>query len=163
MRADITEGKPGAPLTLRLTVVDAETCEPIEDAVVDVWHADADGVYSGFEEGEGERFLRGIQRTDSSGVAEFETIVAGWYRTRTAHIHVKVHVDDDVAHTGQLYFADAMMDDVAAAEPYAQRIEERTTNDQDFLFPRGGRESTLETTGSPGTGYEAVMTLGIRR
>jgi hypothetical protein len=45
-------------------------------------------VHYEFEEGEGERFLRGIQRTDSSGVAEFETIVAGWYRTRTAHIHV---------------------------------------------------------------------------
>jgi protocatechuate 3,4-dioxygenase beta subunit len=48
VRSDITEGKTGTPLTLDLTVVDATTCAPIKDAAVDVWHADAEGVYSGF-------------------------------------------------------------------------------------------------------------------
>ncbi len=48
MRRDITEGRLGVPLRLHLTVVDADRCEPIKGALVDVWHADAEGLYSGF-------------------------------------------------------------------------------------------------------------------
>src|SRR5947199_7043043 len=49
VRRNITEGRPGTPLTLALTVVDASTCKPIKGAAVDVWHADALGVYSGVQ------------------------------------------------------------------------------------------------------------------
>ena len=49
MRRDITEGRHGLPLMLHLTVVDASTCKPIKGADVELWHADADGVYSGVE------------------------------------------------------------------------------------------------------------------
>src|SRR5438094_10013920 len=59
LRADITEGKPGAPLQLDLAVVDAVTCQPLADATVEVWHCDANGVYSGFGPGAGGQFLRG--------------------------------------------------------------------------------------------------------
>jgi len=45
---NIVEQKHGTPLALRLAVVDAATCMPIKDAVVDVWHCDAAGVYAGF-------------------------------------------------------------------------------------------------------------------
>src|SRR3954466_1892255 len=48
VRRDITEGRPGTPLTLRLSVVDASTCRLVPGAAVDIWHADAGGVYSGF-------------------------------------------------------------------------------------------------------------------
>src|SRR6478736_5013372 len=41
LRRNITEGRPGKPLALRATVVDASTCKPIRNAVVDIWHADA--------------------------------------------------------------------------------------------------------------------------
>src|SRR5438046_3723868 len=41
VRRNITEGRPGTPLTLRLQVVNASTCKPIAGAAVDVWHADA--------------------------------------------------------------------------------------------------------------------------
>src|ERR1700746_2735645 len=47
LRSNLNDGKPGATLDLRLTVVDASTCMPIKSAVVDIWHADALGVYSG--------------------------------------------------------------------------------------------------------------------
>ncbi len=47
VRRNITEGKAGVPLALRLTVVDASSCKPIKGAAVDVWHCDAGGVYSG--------------------------------------------------------------------------------------------------------------------
>src|SRR5213592_730205 len=65
VRRNITEGRPGAPMLLRAYVVNASTCRPIRNAAVDIWHADAGGVYSGFGSGAGNRtFMRGIQRTD---------------------------------------------------------------------------------------------------
>lgn len=48
VRTDITEGKAGTPLTLRLTVADATRCAPIKGAAVDIWHCDPSGSYSGF-------------------------------------------------------------------------------------------------------------------
>ncbi|MFH8802354.1 dioxygenase [Streptomyces sp. NPDC017936] len=49
LRQDITEDKEGIPLTLRLKVIDAETCKPVVGAAVDIWHCDALGLYSGYE------------------------------------------------------------------------------------------------------------------
>ncbi|MFV2118553.1 intradiol ring-cleavage dioxygenase [Streptomyces sp. Act-28] len=49
IREDITEDREGIPLTLRLKVIDAGTCEPLANAAVDVWHCDALGLYSGYE------------------------------------------------------------------------------------------------------------------
>jgi protocatechuate 3,4-dioxygenase beta subunit len=48
LRANIAEHRPGVPLVLRITVLDARTCKPLPDVAVDVWHCDAVGVYSGF-------------------------------------------------------------------------------------------------------------------
>src|SRR5439155_9914806 len=48
VRRNITEGKPGTPLTLRIAVVDASSCKAVKGAAVDIWHCDAGGVYSGF-------------------------------------------------------------------------------------------------------------------
>src|SRR5262245_52870599 len=73
LRRNITDGRPGTPLTLRLAVVDAKTCRPIKGASVDIWHCDASGIYSGFGAGRGSRtFMRGIQRTNASGGATFK-------------------------------------------------------------------------------------------
>ncbi len=48
LRADIGEGKPGVPLTLRILIFEAGSCKPIPNAAVDIWHCDALGIYSGF-------------------------------------------------------------------------------------------------------------------
>jgi protocatechuate 3,4-dioxygenase beta subunit len=48
LRSDITEGKVGVPLRVRITVVNAKTCAPIPNAALDIWHCDAGGVYSGY-------------------------------------------------------------------------------------------------------------------
>ena len=45
LRSEITEGKPGVPLLLRLTLLDVRSCRPIENAALDIWHCDALGVY----------------------------------------------------------------------------------------------------------------------
>jgi protocatechuate 3,4-dioxygenase beta subunit len=48
LRADITEGKPGVPVQLRIAVVDSRSCAPLPNTALDIWHCDASGVYSGF-------------------------------------------------------------------------------------------------------------------
>ncbi len=49
IRRDVTEGRPGVPFLLRIKVIDNETCRPVRNAAVDIWHCDAVGVYSGYE------------------------------------------------------------------------------------------------------------------
>jgi protocatechuate 3,4-dioxygenase beta subunit len=170
IRQDVTEGKPGVPLRLRIAVADSNSCALLENAAVDIWHCDAQGFYSGVparpgggasqEAGAGAEagtFLRGIQLTDADGIAEFNTIYPGWYSGRTVHIHMKVHIGGTpdileqptpaagdegtsegghVAHTGQLYFEDAISDELfATAEAYAGRDNtRRTRNDQDGIL-----------------------------
>ena len=161
LRRNITEGKPGAPLTLELAVVDASTCRPIRGAAVDIWHADASGVYSGFGAGSGNRtFLRGIQRTDAAGVASFETVYPGWYPGRSVHIHVKVHVGGNVVHTGQLFFADPVTDAVYRRSPYSRRPNRSTRNANDSIYVNGGSRSVLAVRRS-GTGYTGAITMGV--
>ena len=119
VRRDIRDGHKGTPLQLRFTVLDAATCRPIKGAAVDVWHADARGVYSGFGSGATSRtFMRGIQRTDATGLAIFTTVYPGWYPGRAVHVHVKVHVAGNVVHTGQLFFPDAVTDAAYRKAPY---------------------------------------------
>ncbi|MFE9606740.1 intradiol ring-cleavage dioxygenase [Streptomyces hokutonensis] len=53
IRRDVTEDQEGIPLTLALKVIDADTCRPLRNAAVDIWHCNATGVYSGYEAGGG--------------------------------------------------------------------------------------------------------------
>jgi protocatechuate 3,4-dioxygenase beta subunit len=163
VRRTITEGRPGTPLTLRLAVVNASTCKPIKGAAVDVWHADASGVYSGFGQGAASRtFMRGIQRTNAAGVATFRTVYPGWYMGRTVHIHVKVHLGGNVVHTGQLYFPDSLTDAVYERAPYDRRPDRDTRNATDSVFRNGGRRSMLSVR-RQGAVYVARITMGVHR
>jgi protocatechuate 3,4-dioxygenase beta subunit len=161
LRRNITEGRPGAPLTLRLAVVDASSCKPVAGAAVDIWHADARGVYSGFGQGSGNRtFMRGIQKTDAAGIATLQTVYPGWYQGRTVHIHVKVHIGGNVVHTGQLFFADAVTDAVYKRAPYAKRPNRTTRNVNDSIFVNGGNKSIVKIR-KQGTGYAGSITMGV--
>ena len=163
LRRDITEGRAGVPLLLRLRVVDASTCRPIKGAAVDIWHADALGVYSGFGSGSGNRtFMRGIQKSDGTGLARFRSVWPGWYQGRTVHIHVKVHVAGNVVHTGQLYFPDSTTDKVFRRKPYSRRPKRTTRNENDFVFAQGGKRSMLRVRKS-GSAYVAAITMGVHR
>jgi protocatechuate 3,4-dioxygenase beta subunit len=161
VRRNITEGRPGAPLLLNLTVVDASTCKPIKGASVDVWHADAGGVYSGFGAGASSRtFMRGIQPTGANGVATFQTVYPGWYRGRTVHIHVKVHLGGNVVHTGQLFFNDSLTDAVYGRSPYNRRPNRTTRNANDSIYVNGGSKSILSVRKND-TGYVGAVTMGV--
>jgi protocatechuate 3,4-dioxygenase beta subunit len=164
VRRNISEGLPGAPLTLSLGVVDASTCRPIKGAAVDVWHASAGGKYSGEEANgtAGLTFLRGIQRTDAKGVALFQTVYPGWYPGRTVHIHVMVHLGGNVVHTGQVFFRDSFTDAVYRRAPYSGRSARDVRNADDSIYLRGGSRSLLRMR-SVGKGYACSITLGVRR
>jgi len=161
VRRDITEGRPGTPLGLHLTVVSASTCRPIAGAKVDVWHADASGVYSGVQGNTG-TFMRGIQPTNAKGLALFDTVYPGWYTGRAVHIHVKVHLGGNVVHTGQLFFPDTLTDAVYTKSPYSSRRSRDTRNANDSIFRNGGSRSMLHLTRS-GSGYVGAIVLGVHR
>ncbi|KAJ5782446.1 hypothetical protein N7457_004220 [Penicillium paradoxum] len=48
LRQDVREGQPGVPLSLEIGVIDIDTCEAVEDVLVDIWHCNATGSYSSF-------------------------------------------------------------------------------------------------------------------
>ncbi|MFE7929064.1 intradiol ring-cleavage dioxygenase [Streptomyces sp. NPDC057456] len=172
VRKDITEGKNGVPLTLRLTVVDAtDGCTPVSGAAVEIWHCDAWGYYSGYttanpggsapaesEDGStanDSTYLRGYQIANANGVVKFETIFPGWYTPRTCHIHLKVHTGGQkedgtyeggkVNYTGQLFFPDAAAEEIFTLEPYSKHSGSYTTLDNDMVYDGGGTSSGLLT------------------
>lgn len=182
VRADITESKPGVPLKLALTVVDDDTCAPLANALVEIWHCDALGEYSGFVGNNGHSepddgsFLRGGVLTNSSGVANLTTIYPGWYRGRCIHIHLKVHTGVTLTsdgsftggrelHTGQLFFNETITTAVAKISPYSTNTVTRTTLAQDSIYDDGGAASGLLTLTALGStaasGYTGTLTVGV--
>lgn len=164
LRRNITEGRPGTPMWLRAFVVDASTCKPINNAAVDIWHADAGGVYSGFGNGAGNgSFMRGIQKTSAKGLALFRTVYPGWYQGRTVHIHVKVHLGGNVVHTGQLYFPDSVTDAAYRKAPYASRPNRDVRNAADAIYRNGGKKSQLSVRKNASGAYVATIVMGVHR
>lgn len=169
IRADPATGvvKEGAPLelTFRVSQVAAAACTPLAGAVVDVWHCDAEGLYSGVTGGGADtgeaQFLRGYQRTDAGGTATFTTIYPGWYPGRTIHIHFKIRTDPDAPQgydfTSQLYFDEARNDQVMAQPPYNTRGDRSTRNAQDRLYD----DLLLVPVTPTANGYAAVFDLGL--
>ncbi len=155
LRTDPTDGttRPGAPLDLTILVsrLAGERCQPLAGVQVDVWQCDHLGVYSDVEDPSfstvGKKFLRGYQVTDEQGRAHFTTIYPGWYRGRTVHIHFKVRSPrtqrPGFEFTSQLYFDDALTDRVHATSPYAERGTRTTRNERDGIYRRGGSQLLL--------------------
>lgn len=160
MRTDITEGRSGLPLDLRVQVVDASSCEAIQDAAVDVWHCDAEGVYSGVQ-GDSGTFLRGVQLTAADGAAAFRTVFPGWYTGRAVHIHLKV-IQGGRAWTGQLFFDEDTISEVYAGEPYSTRGEADTPNSSDGIFGQTAG-STVVSVDLGGDAASGRVTLGVER
>jgi protocatechuate 3,4-dioxygenase beta subunit len=181
IRSDIREDRPGIPLTLALRVRGERSCKPVENAVVEIWHCDALGVYSGFEAasraaggggagGAGppgassngrtdkKTYLRGAQVTNADGIVQFKTIYPGWYTGRTVHIHAKVHLDKQTVLTTQLFFDDAMSGRVYDKKPYSGHSGRDTFNDNDTIFDK----RLLVTLERAGGGYLAVMGFDVQ-
>jgi protocatechuate 3,4-dioxygenase beta subunit len=106
--------------------------------------------------------MRGVQKTDSTGLARFESVYPGWYQGRAVHIHVKVHLGGTVAHTGQFFFNDALTDTVYKRSPYSTRGSRDTRNASDSIYRNGGSRSLLKVT-KVGSGYRGTIVMGVHR
>jgi protocatechuate 3,4-dioxygenase beta subunit len=139
IRADITSGQPGAPLELGIQVVRVRDCATLAKARVDIWHADALGLYSGYadqrgvggispEAAAGKQYLRGTQFTDMDGNVRFRTIFPSWYGGRTPHVHFKVFLGGNEVVASQIFFPDEINNEVFAKwEPYRAHVSKRRT------------------------------------
>jgi protocatechuate 3,4-dioxygenase beta subunit len=86
------------PRLLVTGLVLSTSCQPLPRALLDFWHADADGRYDmrGFR-------LRGHQLSDDTGRFRLETVLPGVYG-RARHIHVRVQPPGGEVLTTQLFF-----------------------------------------------------------
>lgn len=170
---DGSDTREGVPLELTFAVarVAGDACSAFEGAVVDIWHCDAHGAYSGVsgpgqsDQG-GSRWLRGYQVTDANGLATFTTIYPGWYPGRAVHIHFKVRTNPasnaGSELTSQLFFPDEMSRDIFTSRaPYADDGEQETTNDRDGIFGFSNGQLTLAPVVS-GDGFAATFALGVQ-
>jgi protocatechuate 3,4-dioxygenase beta subunit len=178
----------GVPLALTILVLDADHgCVPFNGAQVDIWHANAYGLYSD-EAGQatgggtangttsGQNFLRGYQVTGADpglgsspvdGQVGFRTIWPGWYMGRAIHIHVRVRVYDGGSlskdYTTQIFFTDADNATVLeGAAPYNTRSpkDDPTTNESDNVLTTSARPTNVvAATGSIASGYAATFTI----
>ena len=141
----------GLPLTLAITVSQSVngTITPLPNAYVDIWAANAYGVYSdeSSESTVGDFFLRGYQVTDAHGNVHFLTIYPGWYGGRTPHIHCRVRLyptgtgsskTDTATYSFETQFF--CNDDITqtvynAVSPYTTRVAQRDTyNSTDRVY-----------------------------
>lgn len=152
----------GAQLNLafNVTQIGVNGCTPLPGAQVDIWHCDANGVYSDVQNAVGKKFLRGYQVTDANGLAQFVTIYPGWYPGRAVHIHFKIRVDNS-EFTSQLFFDDAFTDQVYLQDPYAQRGERNPRNTGDNIYNSSGSQLVLNVIPS-GAGYTASFDIGMQ-
>lgn len=182
VREDIREDKEGFEVQYTFTVVDqAADCAPLADALVEIWHCDALGEYSGFVGGNGHQeedngtFLRGGQMTDANGQASITSVWPGHYVSRAVHVHMRVHTEvtltDDsytggeVVHTGQLFFDPDINEEVQATSPYSANTTKETALADDSIYDDGGASSGLLTLTALGSsvsdGYKATITVGV--
>lgn len=173
IRSDPMTGvvKQGLPLRLlfNVTRIDDGACSPLAGAFVDVWHADAAGVYSDVsaEGTTGQKYLRGFQATDDAGAAQFTTIYPGWYPGRTVHIHFKIRVfsGENTAYefTSQLFFDETITARVYTESPYSSHGQADTSNSRDGIYASGGNSGAhlmLQLT-EDGAGYLGTFDIGL--
>jgi catechol 1,2-dioxygenase len=142
------EDEPGEPLVFRGRVrsVDAD---PLPGATLDVWHAAADGFYSGFCDHLPAGLLRARVSADTDGRFEIRTVMpapyqiptggpsgrliaaANWSAWRPAHLHLLVSAPGHRTLTTQLYFTGRQFldDDVASAVKPELVLDPRPADD----------------------------------
>jgi protocatechuate 3,4-dioxygenase beta subunit len=178
------------PLHLVMGVyeVNGMMCKPLTGVQVDIWQADAIGIYSDVASGvvqaedtRGKKSLRGYQLTDEQGIVVFDTVYPGWYMSRTIHIHFKLrmlHTSGNSASefTSQMFFDEAINAMVLAKPAYSNRSGKRSVlNDADHIFngtasngqkPAAGSkapgESIMPTLVATGDSYTATLKIGIK-
>jgi protocatechuate 3,4-dioxygenase beta subunit len=182
IRSDPSTGavEQGVPLALIINVYDTDggTCVPLRGAQVDIWQANANGLYSDIQQlgTSGEKFLRGYQMVDGNGTARFATIYPGWYEGRALHIHVKVRTFEGqnkaFEWTSQLYLDDAISDKVQTQQPYSGHGPRPLKNTDDGIFTGPSTDRTVQSNAGDllmlklakdgGQGYIGTFNVGVK-
>jgi protocatechuate 3,4-dioxygenase beta subunit len=149
--------------------------KPLNGLGVDIWHANAHGIYSdessqqsgggdtsSQEDTISDNFLRGYQITGEDkgihakpvkGQVSFRTIWPGWYTSRAIHIHVRVRKLHSsgatiAGYTTQIFFSDADNDAIfTGAAPYNTRDPEddATTDENDTVLTKADFATNIVT------------------
>ncbi len=164
----------GIPTTVEFTLININNnCAPLAGYAVYMWHCTREGLYSLYSSGATEEdYLRGVQATDATGKATFQTVFPACYTGRWPHIHFEVYPSLDKAtgtgnnlHTSQLAVPKDVCDTVfASAEGYSASVKNLSelTLATDNVFSDTGASSQLATvTGDMTSGYTFKLTAGV--
>lgn len=162
----------GVPLTLTMTILDMNNNnQPMEGAAVYIWHCDAPGRYSMYDdELLEETYLRGVQITDKYGQVTFDTIFPGCYAGRWVHIHFEVFPDRDSISdsTNNILTSQIALDESSAASVYALDVYgdsltnlNNITLESDNVFSDGWDQQMANLTGDATSGFIASIDVPI--
>ena len=137
-----------------------------------LWHCDAYGRYSMYSSGvTSENYLRGVQATDSGGLATFQTIYPGCYSGRMPHMHFEVYRSTTTAtsytnklRTSQLAFPNSVSTTVYNGDSrYSASISNFNSISfaTDNIFSDGTSTEMTTVSGSLTDGYTATIVIGI--
>ena len=164
----------GVPLTIKLAIQDAaNACAPLQGAAIYVWHCDRDGNYSLYSPAAADQnYLRGVQATDGSGVATFQSIFPACYSGRWPHIHFEVYPNLEAATdeankiaTSQIALPKDVCDAVYATEGYASSIATLAgvSLERDNVFGDDGGVHELGTmSGDIASGLTVTLTVPVQ-
>ena len=162
----------GVPTTIRFTLYDTANGDaPLAGAAVYVWHCDREGRYSLYSPGvTQENYLRGVQETDVSGVAEFTSIYPACYAGRWPHIHFEVYPSvaaatgsGSKAATSQIALLADVSSTVYATSGYEASVRNlaQVSLATDMVFSDGAELETPTVTGSLADGYAIALNVGV--
>ncbi len=168
-RNDVREEEDGVQLNLRLKILGADNCSPMQNVRVNIWHCTRLGVYSGYNTGNNpgdvnDTHLRGYQFTDANGEVEFITVFPGWYNGRICHIHFQVYVSSSYSAISQLTFPIDTKNAIYAANPSLYpNGSDPTALIQDNIFSDGyeSQMATLEENTETG-GYNSYLEVTVK-
>jgi protocatechuate 3,4-dioxygenase beta subunit len=162
--SDIRLDRKGVELKLNISIKNkASGCGALKDALVDIWHCDADGNYSEYSGSANAHFLRGRQTTDANGLTKFITVFPGWYPGRATHIHV--HVFNSAGKSllvSQIAFPKEVCDNVFKnATDFYKKGTQDTSNERDGIFRDGFSNEMPFMEGSIKDGYILNHTIVV--
>ena len=167
VRENIIGDRQGIPLKVIVNVKStSDNCKSLAGVYVDLWHCDAMGNYSEYNDqldGDftNKHFLRGRQTTDENGIVSFLTIYPGWYPQRAPHLHLEVLDASGVSLLGtQTAFPEDISSKVYKTEHYRDNFD--TTNMEDFAFSDSLDQNLPDKIeGNLTDGYVLTLTLNV--
>lgn len=164
-RQDISEGELGLPMVFAFKILN-NNCTPAAGIVVEVWHTNCDGLYSGNTTGatylgpnwnvgnicttddaraKSTRWHRGSQVTDNNGEVFFKSCFPGWYTGRVNHVHLRC--SRSTSPSTALFFTQFAWTDALCKEIHVNHPE-YIGREQDTLLSPGRDPEFRSTAGS---------------